>query len=304
MSHDVNNIPQDCKSRRQRLLDNLCIKRTHVRFVRQIQSQFFLNSSQVHQGVHLAVVIEVRHRRIHHEQQEREEQRVVSTKNGIRREGVNAERGEIFSLDAAHRLDHLLVQFHRRRQRLRIFSEDEAEIDVQQSAVLRDKQILQVSIADAEKVRDDTVAGAGLEELLLLGAMKVLCVGFVLDAAHQVRVDRLFLHVLESFDVGDEFDESLHRACGENAIRSEVELKSVLTEEKIGELDDLDDELILADIIAVLEHDFEDVADFFGFAFFLVGSSLLLLLLIMERRCFRCCCIRCGSDSCRNCGSE
>lgn len=65
----------------------------------------------------------------------------------------------VLRMDSTHRLDHLLAEFHRRRQRLGIAAEDVAEIDVEQLARFSQHQIIQMAIADAEQVRDDTIAG-------------------------------------------------------------------------------------------------------------------------------------------------
>jgi len=61
-------------------------------------------------------------------------------------------------MNSAHGFDHLFTEFHWRRQRLRIASEDVAEIDVEELARLGQHQIIQMAIANAEKVRDDTIA--------------------------------------------------------------------------------------------------------------------------------------------------
>ena len=68
------------------------------------------------------------------------------------------ERLEILWGVASHRLDHLLAQLHRRRQRLRIASQNESEIHVEQFPARREQQIVVVTIADAQDVRDDAVA--------------------------------------------------------------------------------------------------------------------------------------------------
>lgn len=61
-------------------------------------------------------------------------------------------------MNSAHGFHHLFAELHRGRQRLGIASEDVAEIDVKQLARLGQHQIIQMAIADAEKVRDDTIA--------------------------------------------------------------------------------------------------------------------------------------------------
>lgn len=61
-------------------------------------------------------------------------------------------------MNAAHGLDHLLAELHWRRQRLRIPAEDVAEIDMKQFARFGQHQIVQMTIADAQQVRYDTIS--------------------------------------------------------------------------------------------------------------------------------------------------
>ena len=69
-----------------------------------------------------------------------------------------AELRVMLRVDAAHGLHHLFAQFHRRRQRLGIPSEDVAEIDVKEFARFGQHQVIKMTVADAQQVRDDTIA--------------------------------------------------------------------------------------------------------------------------------------------------
>lgn len=59
---------------------------------------------------------------------------------------------------AAHGLDHFLAQLHGRREGLGVSAQHVAEVDVKQVARLRQHQVVQVAIANAQHVCDHAVA--------------------------------------------------------------------------------------------------------------------------------------------------
>lgn len=64
----------------------------------------------------------------------------------------------MLGMNTAHGLHHFFAEFHGWRQRLGIASEDVAEIDVEEFARFGQHQIIQMSIAHTQQVRDDTIA--------------------------------------------------------------------------------------------------------------------------------------------------
>ena len=61
------------------------------------------------------------------------------------------------SAEERSKSDHLFAELHQRRERLRIATENERKINMEQIAILREHDILEVSIADAEEKRDHAV---------------------------------------------------------------------------------------------------------------------------------------------------
>jgi hypothetical protein len=65
----------------------------------------------------------------------------------------------VFRVDATHRFDHFFTQFHRRWQRLWITTEDVTKVNVEQFARSRQHQIVQMSVANAQQIRNDAITG-------------------------------------------------------------------------------------------------------------------------------------------------
>ena len=65
---------------------------------------------------------------------------------------------EVLGSVAAHRLHHLLTQFHLRRQRLRVSSKDESKVHVEKFSVGCKQQIVVVAVANTQNIGDDAVA--------------------------------------------------------------------------------------------------------------------------------------------------
>ena len=51
----------------------------------------------------------------------------------------------------------------------------------------------------------------------------------------------------------DEFEEALVRTSGQNFVRSQLQVQVFLSEQALHQLEELDDQLVLADVITVLE---------------------------------------------------
>lgn len=60
-----------------------------------------------------------------------------------------AELVVVFGVYAAHGLDHLLAELHRRRQRLGVATQDVAEVDVEQRSGPGQQQVVQVTVTHA-----------------------------------------------------------------------------------------------------------------------------------------------------------
>ena len=65
----------------------------------------------------------------------------------------------VFRVDTTHRFDHLFAQFHWRWQRLWIAAEDVTKVDVEQFASSRQHQIVQMTVANAQQIRNDAITG-------------------------------------------------------------------------------------------------------------------------------------------------
>lgn len=64
---------------------------------------------------------------------------------------------EILRIHATHRVHHLAGHLHRRRPNLRIAAQNEAKVNVKQSARLRQQQIVEVPVADTQEISDHAV---------------------------------------------------------------------------------------------------------------------------------------------------
>eukprot|EP00964_Phaeocystis_antarctica_P048137 scaffold27877_cov63-Phaeocystis_antarctica.AAC.2 len=150
-------------------------------------------------------------------------------------EGLAAEEAEAhveLRVRAAHSLNHLLAELHRRRERLGVPAEDVPE----------------VTVADAEQVHGHAVACAafhkGLETFGLDAVGRVRPRVRLLQVAADVAAV-LRQHLREWQAVGHALDEPLARRSGEAAVGRELEVEALLLEEVVHQQQHLDDELVL-----------------------------------------------------------
>ena len=100
--------------------------------------------------------------RIHDESKHDEEERNVPSEAV---ECNDTERFERFDLDwPAQCFQHVIVESHRRLEWFGVFPEDEAVVDVEKSAFLRQHHVLRVAISNAQQERNDRVGRQGLSE--------------------------------------------------------------------------------------------------------------------------------------------
>ena len=104
---------------------------------------------------------DVRNVGLQHQREQVENQIRVSAQVQVGGVAVLLEGLEVLGSVATHGLDHLLAQLHLRRERFRVPAEDEPEIHVEKFSASRQQQVVIVSIAHAQNVRDDAVSEGG-----------------------------------------------------------------------------------------------------------------------------------------------
>ncbi len=100
---------------------------------------------------------------IDHQAEQIEDEVRALAQRGVGREAVGFEGRVVRRGRRAHALDHLLAEFHLRREGLRVPAEDVAEVGVEEVPVGRQEEVVEVAVADAEEVGDDAVSGAGFD---------------------------------------------------------------------------------------------------------------------------------------------
>eukprot|EP00327_Prymnesium_parvum_P039256 CAMPEP_0195653490 /NCGR_PEP_ID=MMETSP0815-20121206/33421_1 /TAXON_ID=97485 /ORGANISM="Prymnesium parvum, Strain Texoma1" /LENGTH=406 /DNA_ID=CAMNT_0040797651 /DNA_START=128 /DNA_END=1345 /DNA_ORIENTATION=- len=192
---------------------------------------------------HVMLALDVFHVRVYHEQEKIEDQIGRGSEDVERFTARQAEAVVQNGVRAAHRLDHLLAQLHRRRERLRVAAEDVAEVDVEQRAVGAQHQVVEVAVAHSENVHGDAVPRAALDERLQHLRLDAVKARAVRGAA---AAGTAGCH--SGSPVGP-------ARVGGSPERSELEVEALLPQQLVHEHEHLNHQLVLAQIIAAFEDD-------------------------------------------------
>ena len=139
--------------------------------------------------------------------------------------------------------------------RLGVSAQDVAKVDVKQFSSLGHEEVVQVSVPDPQQVGDDAIAGAALD---------VVTHDFGGDAegprlAGCRGPEKVLDGPLGSKDLGDgspidELDESVAGGGGEDGVRGQLQVEVLLLQYPVEQGDDLQDQLVLPQVVAVLEY--------------------------------------------------
>mmetsp|Transcript_15936 Transcript_15936/g.64259 ORF Transcript_15936/g.64259 Transcript_15936/m.64259 type:complete len:534 (-) Transcript_15936:632-2233(-) len=223
--------------------------------VAEIESEAVLELLQFHLGV----LREVLDAGVLHERHQVEQQGRVLPQRRVRLAALGLELLRVVRIvGVAHRLGHLLGQSEGRRVRLGVLAEDEAKVDVEEAAVGAHHDVVEVPVADAEEVRDDAIPRARPRKVVARAARDAVGrrgVGVVLaekvdDRAAVVGEDRR-----DRVRGLDELDETRRGARRERAEARQLEIEVDALEQEVHEQDELEHELVLAQVVAVLDDD-------------------------------------------------
>mmetsp|Transcript_19367 Transcript_19367/g.74374 ORF Transcript_19367/g.74374 Transcript_19367/m.74374 type:complete len:569 (+) Transcript_19367:268-1974(+) len=156
---------------------------------------------------------------------------------------------------AAHALHHFLAQLHGRREGLGVVAENESEVDVEEVALGRDEEVVQVAVADTQDVGDHAVASAALDESVEdLGVDVVVAVPGRVVA--EVLLDVAVVLLQHRRDGGGGRD-ALHHAVLEagrqHAVGRQLEVEVLALQQLVHQRDQLHHQLVLPHVVSTLE---------------------------------------------------
>mmetsp|Transcript_38688 Transcript_38688/g.121462 ORF Transcript_38688/g.121462 Transcript_38688/m.121462 type:complete len:282 (+) Transcript_38688:866-1711(+) len=207
---------------------------------------------------HVLLRLEVGDAGVDHQQQQVEDEVRRRAQDVERLAAKHAEPLVEARVGAAHRLDHLLAQLHRRREGLRVAAEDIAKVDVEERAVGAEHEVVEVPIAHAHQVHGDAVACARLYEPLEHRRRDAVRRGAVRVELREETADVAPL-LLEDVRERRASRHSLHHPLGgrrrEHAVRSQLQVKPLRAQQRVHQPQHRQHHLVLAQIVAALEDD-------------------------------------------------
>eukprot|EP00051_Salpingoeca_urceolata_P025049 m.444883 g.444883 ORF g.444883 m.444883 type:complete len:427 (-) comp20300_c6_seq2:1677-2957(-) len=197
------------------------------------------------------------HVRVDHHRKQVEDQVGIFAQDQKRIVTVRPKLPHLVARHPTHALDHFLAEFKRRRVWLWVSAENVPKVDVEQMAVLAQQQVVQVSVANPEQKSHHTVPSTALDIVVhhvLIDAIRCLFVRIELAKVvlngSVVRQD-----ASNGWGAGNKLHQSVIRTCGKYTVRCELEVEVFLFEQLVHECNDLDHELILAQVVSRFEND-------------------------------------------------
>src|SRR5438309_1686778 len=123
--------------------------------------------------------------------------------------------------------DHLFADFNQWSERFRVATENEAEIDVEEMSAGREEKVVEMPVANAKDVCDDTVSSAGADVSvhgLFTHAQRASLIWVV---GTEVGEDgpTVFLTYSREGDGGNKLDSACKGRSGEDTVGCEFEVK-------------------------------------------------------------------------------